>query len=231
MDRDQELSGNTIKGEQLILETILSSVRQDDQLALVSARGRRRSIPFTKDRGELLRAFTSEDKTAPNGKDILDTVRNGIEMFGSPQPGDAIVVIAVSLGGSSSGRAQVLTTLLRRGIRLFGLALGPVARHYTASGHDIGDETFHAFTMASGGFVLVAMNPYPFRFDSIKDHEVQSRIESQTRAIVRLVTKYSRIEIEAPRSGPWRLGLSEAAHKSAPDVLLLYPHELWPCTH
>lgn len=157
LDRDEKLSADTLKGEQFILQTISSSLRQDDQVAVMTVRGRRRLIPFTKNRGELLHVFASENTPAPNAKGILDTVLEATEMFGPPQSGDAIVVVAAGLGGDDHDRSKVLMALLQHRIRLFGIALGPVARHYaasenrytvssgsetvTTSNFDIGDET------------------------------------------------------------------------------------------
>lgn len=251
IDKAKKLSTDTRKAEQLILETLLSSARQNDQFALITARGPQQVVQFSRDHEALLQALATEDATAPNKNGVLDAIQRAVDVFGAPQPGDAIIAIAADLGGRHSvSPAALAKTLQQRRIRLFGIALGPVARHFGGSdtinyfqgansplstvwisSSQGGDQHFHPLTLASGGFVLVAMNSDPLHKDRLKDPDVESHIQMQAKAILRLVTEFYRVEIEAPKPGHWRLDLSESVRKTAPGVLILYPHELWePCS-
>lgn len=252
LDRFKKLSPDTRQAEQSIVKTLLSFARPDDQFALITVRGPQQFVPFTKDRDEILRAVATEDKSAPMAAGVLATLLKNIEVFGSPQPGDAIVAIAAGLGHNRSSRSHQFTSaLLQRHIRFFGIALGPVARYslnplnrtytiFQSSGpnssliammtplSETGDHDFQPLTVATGGFVLEAMNRNPYKPEKFKDPQVVSRINTQTKSIFALVAKYYRLEIEAPKPGRWYLGLSDDTRKTAPGVLLLYPHELWP---
>ena len=77
---------------------------------------------------------------------------------------------------------------------------------------------------------MVAMNSNPEHPDKLTDPKVEPRIKTQTKAILNLVTTYYRVELETPSQGIWQLDFSEYARKASPRVLILYPHELWPCS-
>ena len=250
VDQDKKLSPDTRKAEQLILQAIFSSARQNDLFAMITARGPERTVQFTGDHAALLRAFSTNDQAGSSIKDgVLDAVLKGVGMFGSAQTGDAIIVIAADLGGRHSiSRNSLEKTLLQHQIRLFGIALGPVARNSVSGGTvntwgnagttpsmisgvsvENGDQNFHPLTLATGGIVFGAMNSNSLHADKLKDPSVEPRIKERTNAIFNLVKTYYRMEIETPQQGAWQLGLSEQSRKKAPGVVILYPHELWPC--
>ena len=95
VDLSKKLSGDSRKAENEIIRTLLASARPQDTFAIMPARGPGQDVKFTEDRSAISQAL-GQPGDGKRGKEpgVLDTVMVGIEWFGTPQPGDAIVVMA-----------------------------------------------------------------------------------------------------------------------------------------
>jgi len=186
---------------------------------------------------------------------VLDTVMSGIEWFGTPQPGDAIVVMASELEGNHKANAKTVAKALQdKHIRMFGLALGPVetknsvASHMTPSTtsqglaeaqprvgsvvYETGDEHFFPLTTNSGVLVLNVMNADPRRTYSMADNRLAESVRQKARSVSNMIAAYYNLQIEPPTvKGPtdWDLTINEEIQKHSPPMFVLYPHELGPC--
>lgn len=251
VDTSKKLSAETRKAEQALIQTILDAARPQDTLALITARGPQKVVKFGDERAAFIQALPQEGDSR-HGKEagVLDAAMQAIELFGAAKPGDSIIVIAADLEGNHNTNPKRLARALQdHRVRMFGLALGPVATtNPTRSGqsttawglslatpgigqftYDTGDEDFFPLTTNSGGLVFAAMNSDYRRTYSMKDPDLKARINQQARTIFNLIATYYRVELE-PHPGDWSLQPSPEVRQAVPSMFLLYPHELGSCS-
>jgi hypothetical protein len=174
-----------------------------------------------------------------------------IGLFGDAKPGDSIIVIAADVAGSHTANAKMVAKALdQHHIRMFGLALGLVqVKNSTVSGqsttawglatatpgvgefiYDTGDADFYPLTRNSGGMVMAVMN-YDTRLTySMKDPKFVNRAKQQTLAVYNMIAGYYKVELEGGHEGEWSFEPTPDVRKAAPNMFLLYPHELSSCT-
>jgi hypothetical protein len=256
VDVNKKLSADSRKAEDELLNMLLANGRAGDTFALLPARGPGRDVKFTEDRAAIGEALGSPGE-GKRGKEpgVLDTVMVGIEWFGPPQPGDAIVVIASDMEGNHKSNARMVARALQDNhIRMFGLALGPVqtknsvARGFVTSTtsqglaqseplvgelvYETGDEHFFPLTTNSGGLVLVAMNADPQHTYRMSDPRLVQSVRQKARSVSNMISAYYKMQVEPPRSArpeDWSLTINEEIQKHSPPMYVLYPHELGPC--
>jgi hypothetical protein len=255
-DVNRKFSTDSRKAEDEMIKTLLSNARAGDTFAIMPARGSGQDVKFTEDHEAISQALgqTGEGK---RGKDpgVLDTVMVGIEWFGPPQPGDAIVVIAADMEGNRKANARMVAKALHDNhIRMFGLALGPVETKNSVAGgfvtsttsqglaqaeplvgeivYNTGDEHFFPLTTNSGGLVLSVMNADPRRTYSMSDARLAQSVRQKARSISNMISTYYKMQVEPPRSPrpeEWSLTINEEIQKHSRPMYILYPHELGPC--
>jgi hypothetical protein len=222
----------------------------------MAARGTGQDVNFTADHNAITQAL-SQPGDGKRGRDpgVLDTVMTGIEWFGAPQAGDAIVVIAADLEGNHKANARTVAKALETAhIRMFGLALGPVQTKNSVatstitsttsqglaqsrplvgdSAYTTGDEYFFPLTANSGGLVLGAMNGNSQRAYKIADPRLLQEVRLKARSVAKMISAYYRMQIEPPPlSHPeeWNLEINSEMQKHTQPMFVLYPHELGPC--
>lgn len=251
VDGSKKLSAETRKAEELMVQTILDAARPQDTFAMVVARGPETVVKFGESRSAYIEAVPREGASR-HGKEggVLDAVMRGIGLFGDPQPGDSLVVIAADLDGSRSTNPKLVAKALdQRHIRMFGLALGLVeVKNSTVSGqsttawglatatpgvgdfiYETGDANFYPLTRNSGGLVMAVMNYDPRMTYSLKDPKFQARVKQQSVSLYNMITGFYRVQLEAVQAGEWNLEPVPDVRKAAPNMFLLYPHELSSC--
>lgn len=255
-DVNKKLSADSRKAEDEMIKTLLASARPGDTFAIMPAHGPGQDVKFTEDHAAISQALT-QPGDGKRGKDpgVLDTVMVGIEWFGSPQPGDSIVVIAADMQASRKATAKMVAKALHDNhIRMFGLALGPVqtkssvAGRFTTSAssqglaqseplvgalvYETGDENFYPLTTDSGGLVLSAMNADPRRTYSMADPRMVQSVRQKAHSVASMISTYYRMQVEPPQIGrpeDWSLTINEEIQKHSQPMFILYPHELGPC--
>lgn len=255
-DLSKKLSADSRKAEDEMIKILLANARPQDTFAIMPARGPGQDVKFTEDRSAISQAL-GQPGDGKRGKEpgVLDTVVTGIEWFGTPQSGDAIVVMASELEGNRKANARTVAKALRDShIRMFGLALGPVQTKNSVAGrfvtsttsqglaeaqplvgnilYDTGDEFFFPLTTNSGGLVLSVMNADPRRTYSMADPHLADSVRQKARSVSNMIAAYYRLQIEPPaiaRPTDWDLAISDEIQKHSTPMFVLYPHELGPC--
>lgn len=255
-DLSKKLSADSRKAEDEMIKVLLANARTHDTFAIMPARGPGQDVKFTEDRSAISQAL-GQPGDGKRGKEpgVLDTVMAGIEWFGTPQPGDAIIVIASELEGNHKANARMVAKALHDSrIRMFGLALGPVETKNSVASHlmtsttsqglaeaqplvgsityDTGDEHFFPLTTNSGGLVLSVMNADPRRTYSMADNRMVESVRQKARSVSNMIAAYYRLQIEPPPvKGPtdWDLTINDEIQKHSTPMFVLYPHELGPC--
>ena len=256
VDLSKKLSADSRKAEDEMIKTLLANARPQDTFAIMPARGPGQDVKFTGDRSAISQAL-GQPGDSKRGKEpgVLDTVMTGIEWFGTPQPGDAIVVMASELEGNRKANARMVAKALHDShIRMFGLALGLVETKNSVASHlmtsttsqglaetqplvgdilyETGDEHFFPLTTNSGGLVLSVMNADPRRTYSMADPHMAESVRQKARSVFNMIAAYYRMQVEPPaiaRPTDWDLTISEEIQKHATPMFVLYPHELGPC--
>jgi hypothetical protein len=256
VDTSKKLSADTRKAETEMIQVLLAEAQPADTYGIMAARGPGQDVKFTTDHAAITQAL-GQTGDGKRGKDsgVLDTVMVGIEWFGAPQPGDAIVVIAADLEGNHKTNAKLVAKALETNhIRMFGLALGPVQTKssvaggtmtstisqglaYTTPGvgdfvYDTGDEHFFPLTTNSGGLVFGAINGDARHSYKIDDPRVLQSVRQKARSVAKMISAYYRMQIDSPQiSHPEDLSLeiNGAIQKQTQPMFILYPHELGPC--
>jgi hypothetical protein len=255
-DSSKKLSADSRKAEDEMIKTLLANARPQDTFAIMPARGPGQDVKFAEDRSAISQAL-GQPGDGKRGKEpgVLDTVMAGIEWFGTPQPGDAIVVIASELEGNRKANAKLVAKALHDShIRMFGLALGPVETKNSVASHlmtsttsqglaetqplvgsilyDTGDEHFFPLTTNSGGLVLSVMNADPRRTYSMADPRLADSVRQKARSVSNMIAAYYRMQVEPPaitKPTDWELTINGEIQKRSTPMFVLYPHELGPC--
>ena len=256
VDVNKKLSSDSRKAEDEMIKTLLANARPGDTFAIMPARGPGQDVKFTADSAGISQALGQAGE-GKRGREpgVLDTVMAGIEWFGTPQPGDAVVVIAADLEGNRKSNPKLVAKALEDShIRMFGLALGPVqTRSSVASGtmtsttsqglaittpgvgdfvYNTGDEHFFPLTSNSGGLVLGVMNGNSHRSYKIEDPRLLQEVRQKARSVSKMISAYYRMQIEPPPMAhpeDWSLTINEEIQKHARQMFVLYPRELGPC--
>ena len=255
VDTNKKLSSDTRKAEVELVQALLAGARPEDTFAIMPGHGFGETVKFTKDRSAVTQALNKFGEGGSKDPGVLDAVMTGIEWFGEPKAGDAIVLIAADTEGNHKTNAkQVARALADNHIRMFGLALGPVQTKSVVAGSTMtsttsqglaytkpmvgegayltGDENFYPLTANSGGLVVGAMNGDSHRNYSMSDVRLVQELRLRGRFIAKTIASYYRIQIESPQlSHPedWSLEISEEIRKHSQQMWVLYPHELGPC--
>jgi hypothetical protein len=256
LDASKKLSADSRRAESMLMESLLAAARPEDSFALQVARGPGRDVNFTTDHRAILDALSGESGRSGKDPGVLDSVMAGIEKFGAPQTGDAIVVIAADLEGNHKTNAKAVARALEEHhIRMFGLALGPVAtRNVVAGGsvtssmsqglawttpgvgdmvYDAGDENFFPLTINSGGLVIGVMNLDQRRSYSISDARLQQEVRQKARSVSKMINAFYRMELDSfqiSRSDDLNMDIAESIKKHTQQMFLLYPHTLDACS-
>jgi hypothetical protein len=256
VDVNKKLSADSRKAEDEMIKTLLANARPADTFAIMPARGPGQDVKFTADLAAISQAL-GQPGEGKRGKEpgVLDTVMIGIEWFGAPHPGDAIVVIAADMEGNRKANAKMVAKALEVShIRMFGLALGPVeTKNRVTSGtttsassqglarteplvgevvYDTGDQNFFPLTANSGGLVLSVMNADSRRTYSMSDTRLVQAVRQKARSISNMVSAYYKMQIEPPpiaHPEDWSLTINDEIQKHAQPMFVLFPHQLGPC--
>jgi hypothetical protein len=255
LDASQKLSADTRKAEATLVETMLATARPEDSFALLPARGPGREVDFTTDRQAITAAIGGSSGKQGREPGVLDAVMAGIERFGAPQSGDAIVVIAAELEGNHKANAKTVARALQEHhIRMFGLALGPVStRNITTGGsmtsttsqglawttpgigdftYNTGDENFFPLTVNSGGLLLGVMNMDSRRSYQMSNPRMVQEVQQKARSVSKMIDAFYRMQVEPPPLShveDWNLDINDSIKKHSQPMFVIYPHVLGPC--
>lgn len=257
VDMNKKLSPDSRKAQGEMVRVILDNSRPQDTFALISTHGHGPQVKFTADRSAIKTAL-GWDNTPDNGKEkelgVLDGVMAGMEWFGTPQPGDSIVVMAADMEGNHKANAKLVAhALAEKHIRMFGLALGPVTTKNSVAGETItnasmgmaysrpavgyvgyttGDDNFFPLTVNSGGLVLGVINGDSYHDYHLEDPKVLQAVRQKALSVLKMISSYYRMQVDPPqlaRPEDWSLTVNPEVQKHAPPMFVLYPRQLGPC--
>ena len=220
----QNGTGTLGRGQAAQATAILSRARPEDAFALLAAGGPRLALPFGSGRDELRAAIEELSRPkpgGPKGEDVLDALLETTTWFGSPQAGDAILLLG-DIGRQPRRRlSQLRSALISRRVRLFSLGGA-----YTVEGTDLYTEwssPLLTISEGSGGEWESVGNLGPKAVDEsleMWEYEAKALYEVATFAYI----------LRLARTGPHvRIELSQQAWNRLLWPRLSYPRPLPAC--
>jgi hypothetical protein len=209
------------------MKAILSVAPRKDSFAFLSTASPRVAVPFGSSRQAIKLALEGLRQPAhkgPQGEKVSGAILEAAQSFGTPQEGDAIILLARTMDGSQ--RAEVSSALTGRGIRLFSLGLGTMVETGWASfgeGYSINSlATLSEET--GGGWEQIGPLANKDRVTGTKLHVARK----YARKLYEMATTYYTLCLE--RTGPHVvIGLSPHTLDQTPWGRVVYPKPLPVC--
>ena len=210
--------------ESAALKAILSVARRDDSFAFLSTAAPRAAVPFGSSRNaiELASERQSELKhKEPRDGGVSSALRASVQLFGTPQEGDAIILLARTVAGSQ--RAGVRSALTSRGMRLFSLGLDAMVESGWGDGSSI--NPLATISEETGGGWEQA-GPLPHK-DRVTDTKLRVA-RKYARKLYEMAATYYALRLE--HTGPHVvIGLSSHTLDQTPWARVVYPKPLAVC--
>jgi hypothetical protein len=195
----------------------------------------------TKDHAEILRGLQSvfppvgsKSHIKRHGTALWDAVRNGVDLLGDSQVGDAVFVITDGMDTTSKEDSNhAISALLAKGIRLSAIEIaypaGIRARMLSPKEGDPVDRMVYA-TDKTGGFAI-------FPSQNLADVPFKGKIPSELRKPLdleyHLIVTFYRLDVKLSRAPErqleWKLSLSDPRSSVRKNFELRYPKSFPPC--
>jgi hypothetical protein len=154
------------------------------------------------------------------GTALWASILDSLKMLGSPRVGDAIYLI--SDGGNNSGKLtedQVAATLIRSGVRLFGLTSPSTPRVQVLLMEADSWVYMQQMIENTGGTNVFLYNRLTIKHD----------LDEQRRQLI----GFSQVDIDlaenVDKPREWKLAMSGLLKSQRDNLVLKYPHVLVPC--
>ena len=253
LDTTRELPTDARRAEAQTALYMLEHARPMDSFALITARGSSREVKFDQGRAafkEALQDLSTDPRDKPSPLGVLDAVEQGIEWMGSPQPGDAIFLMAMNLEGNHKTNPKRTAQLLHEHhVRLFSIALGFINLTNTVKAtqttthlglglaeplvggilYDNGEQNLYPMVVNSGGFLSVqnAMDEHRvFKFS-----ERLPRMQQVGMQFYQIIAEFYHMKINLPdtHTREWTVELSDSAKQRWTPIWSVYPQEVDGC--
>ena len=260
LDTSRRLPPEARKAETMLVGYILSKARPADSFALLTARGVSRQVKFEESRDVLMKAIqelAADPKEQTKTPNILDTLMEGVQWFGAPRPGDAIIVMADHLEESNSlgqytsrdlsGVGPLQGVATDRGPSFEGSSrfkFNSVAD--TLAGHGIrvfglqlgglvfadgvdepNDENLLGITLGSGGYLV--LDAADPHGSYVMDETRVARLQHRMYQVYGAIAQFYALRVNAPAPLHREFWTLELAKDLRKNTRALYPHLFDPC--
>jgi hypothetical protein len=185
---------------------------------------------------ERLRAFEGTAPRIPKrGRQtaLLDALLRATDIFGEPEPGDAIYLI--SDGGENHSKARVedvKRVLLRKGIRVYSFEL-VVPRNFPTEEERLGPQVLQDLAQTTGGTITAAERPFGVSYDLTS--KWGPVLAAALNEVYDEMRNFYQLEIELPaevdKPRKWKLEVVKEQGGLRKNATIIYPHELVPCSN
>jgi hypothetical protein len=248
-DTGRHLPAEVRKMEYALMSYLLHEARPGDTFALLTARGTSRQIHFDDGKDSVSKAvqdLSSDGKEEKKAGPMLDTILEGLTWFGTPQPGDAILLMTDQLvpydtdsqfrGGyaidvrplnekSKTTFKKLTESLAAHRTRVFGVQFSGIL--LDPNTYQAGDENLLGLSIGSGGYVVVdAMTPFGgYQLTSARIDDLQKKVYQLSGAIA----EFYLVQLKAPADADrqqWKIELASDLRK---NTYALYPRWFRSC--
>lgn len=236
LDLGKSIGEEPWKAEMTAAMHLVSSGRPEDQFGLKTFNGPPEVVPFGQPKSALLARLQSMSATRPRGayspNTIPDEIAVGVDFFGEPLAGDAIVFL---FGGEPEEpiavRKAVRDKVSRTPIRIFGISFGQIYSGTLMGPTVISGSEINDLAVSSGGYILLANGDNPwksYRFSA----EVERALRFATVQLYGQIVETYRVEVQTSnteKSIEWKLDLAPDIQKNFPALKVKHPKVLLPC--
>jgi hypothetical protein len=248
-DTGRHLPPEVRKMEYALMTYLLNNARPEDTFALLTARGASRQVRFEEGKEAVSKAIqelSSDAKEDKKAGAMLDTIAEGVSLFGAAKPGDAILLMSDQLvpyettGQFRNGyyvdaepaRENAKTTfkkaaelLAAHKVRAFGVQFSGVLRDPAT--YEATEENLVGLSIGSGGYVVV---------DAMTAHDgyqlTSARIDNLEKKVYQLsgaIAEFYEVRVNAPAASQkqqWKIELASDLRK---NTYALYPRWFGAC--
>jgi len=248
-DTGRHLPAEVRKMEYALMTHVLNTARTGDTFALLTARGALRQVRFEDGKDAVSKAvqeLSSDAKEEKKAGAMLDTIAEGLDWFGAPKPGDAILLMSDQLvpydttsqfrGGyavdvrplnenSKTTFKRLAQLVAAHRTRVFGVQFGGVL--LDPATYQPGDENLLGLAIGSGGYVVVdAMTPFGgYQLTSARIDDLQKKVYQLTGAIA----EFYSVTVKAPAGTEKQQLKMELASDLRKSTYALYPRWVGAC--
>jgi hypothetical protein len=235
------------KLEAAIILEVLANGRPEDSFGLLIARGPRKELPFSTDKGPLF-AAVHEIEAGVKGKSqdagVLDTIFAGIQMFQTQQSGDTILALTMGIERDHKiGYGKVRDALTRAHIRVFGYQLGEVIGGYYSAGIGMGPrgqfiptasvdpnlENFFALCLNTGGLAAEEnAEGDPQKTYTLTDERLRT-VRDVSLQEYKAIVEFYRLQIAGPVND-LEIDLAEPVRKQLPEAKVSFARAQEECS-
>jgi hypothetical protein len=249
IDTGRHLPAEVRKMELALVKHLLNEARTGDTFALFTVRGASRQVRFEEGKDAITKAvqeLSSDAKENKKAGAMLDTIVEGLSWFGTPRPGDSILLMTDQLvpydtksqfrngyfvdvqpaQESAKVPFQKVTELLAaHRARAFGVQFGGIL--HDPDTYAVTDENLLGLCLGSGGYVIVdAMTPQGgYQLTSARIEDLQKKVYQLTGAIA----EFYSVKVQAPAHAEkqqWKIELASDLRK---NTYALYPRWVGAC--
>jgi hypothetical protein len=249
IDTGRHLPAEVRKMELMLVKHLLNEARTGDTFALFTVRGASRQVRFEEGKDAISKAvqeLSSDAKENKKAGAMLDAIVEGLSWFGTPRPGDSILLMTDQLvpyntksqfregyfvdvqpaQESAKVRFEKVTELLAaHRARAFGVQFGGIL--HDPDTYAVTDENLLGLCLGSGGYVIVdAMTPQGgYQLTSARIEDLQKKVYQLTGAIA----EFYAVNVKAPAGAEkqqWKIELASDLRK---NTYALYPRWVGAC--
>jgi hypothetical protein len=253
MDPDRRLEQGMWDAEVDAARYLLQTVRGQDNLGLVFAHLNRQPIAIgtapVAIAAELDAVSKERKQKFVASRTVVETIRDAISLFGQPQYGDAMILMAGDAddreGGSTRGGEKAGEVLMEHGIRLFVMQFGMiVAGSYSTAiapggpgGFSVHSSSFTnrehvGFVSQTTGGLLQVVGGYDPRHQFELNDAMRQRVEWMVYHEYAYAAQFYDVTVHAKPEQlgkNWKMDLMPAIRVKQPTAELFYPHEVKMC--
>ena len=235
--------------EYALMTHLLTTARTGDIFALLTVRGASRQVRFEDGNQAVQKAvneLSSDAKEDKKAGAMLDTIAEGLRWFGTPKPGDSILLMTdqlvpyesgtqfrgghavdvVALNEHSKTTFKKLTELLAsHRTRAFGVQFSGIM--HDANTYEVTDENLLGLCLGSGGYGIVdAMTPAGgYQLTSARIADLQKKVYQLSGAIAEFYVAKVTVPAGAEKQ-QWNIELASDLRK---NTYALYPRWFGSC--
>jgi hypothetical protein len=227
--------------EKAALTRILASARKEDRFGLVAARGMDLSIQLSEPAKLLSTLDSIEFKKTGRQPGIWTAVTKAVELFGPPEFGDSIVIMAGFIPPKEDAFAPAQLAIERHGARVFAISFAPINVEWNfsaarlngrfESGTIANREQLDTLTWSNGGylsFFITEDDQRRFNFYAV----AQQQIDIQAWQVYGAIVEAYRVRLQRTSPSPekWQLDLAPGILQKMAKAKVVYPRSLCTCS-
>jgi hypothetical protein len=242
VETGKHVSETVRKIEANVIAKILSDMRPEDSVALITSHGPLKEFRFSENRDNLTKAV-GELANVPQGRNqstgVLDSIQVAATWLAPHRQGDAIIVLTLGIEHFQSKAAfsKVRDSLTANGVRLFGFQFGEIV----AGTYGVGvaplpggpgfipsayvtpnRESLNSLSIQTGGLVFIEPTDDPLRTYKLTPERL-AVLENAGKQVYKAIREYYVLTLASRDS--FEIDVSELVRAKIPNIAVTYPRK------